>query len=72
MALTTHFLTVEEVAEYCRVNKREVYRWLKHGVRRGDVTYKLKGRQIVRGWRITMEDLEAFLEAANQPVAEQG
>ncbi len=50
------YLTVAEVAERLRVYPGTVKRWLRDG--------KLVGVQLGdrAGWRITEEDLEAFLE----------
>jgi len=48
-------LKPEEAAEILGVNPGTVRRWLREG--------KLKGVKVGRLWRITEEDLKAFIEA---------
>ncbi len=48
-------LKPEEAAEILGVNLGTVRRWLREG--------KLKGVKVGRLWRITEEDLKAFIEA---------
>jgi len=45
--------TPEEVAEYCKVTRRQVYQWLLKG--------KLSGLKAGDGWRITEGELLRFL-----------
>jgi excisionase family DNA binding protein len=45
--------TPEEVATRLKVNRRAVYQWLTSG--------KLQGLRIGQGWRVTEEDLIAFM-----------
>ena len=45
--------TPEELAEKLKVSKRAVYKWLQKG--------ELKAFKAGKMWRITREDLEAFL-----------
>jgi excisionase family DNA binding protein len=45
--------TPEEVAEKLKVKRRAVYQWLTVG--------KLAGMKVGQGWRITEEDLLAFM-----------
>ena len=45
----------EEVAEHLKVTRPTVYGWLSRG--------KLRGRRVGDLWRITENDLTAFLEA---------
>lgn len=47
-------LTVEEIAEILKVDKRLVYNLL--------TSKKLKGRKVGREWRVLREDLEAYLK----------
>lgn len=53
----TEFLTVREVAQILRISEWTVRRWLKEGKLRG---IWLSDRA---GWRISREDLQAFIEA---------
>lgn len=47
------FLTPEQVAEKLQVTTRSVYNWLRSG--------KLKGLRAGGSWRVTEDDLMAFL-----------
>jgi len=47
-------LTVEEIAEIIKVDKRLVYKLL--------TSQKLKGRKVGREWRVLREDLEAYMK----------
>jgi excisionase family DNA binding protein len=47
------FYTPEEVAARLKVSRRAVYQWLTNG--------KLHGLRAGQGWRITEEDLLAFM-----------
>ena len=53
----SRLLTVAEVADYLRVDPESVRRWLRDG--------KLLGINLGRGpgWRIRVDDLEAFIAA---------
>lgn len=46
-------LTVEEVADHCQKNEKTVRRWIKAG--------ELKAARIGREYRVSLEDLQAFL-----------
>lgn len=50
----TEFLTPEEVATICRVTRRTVYRWLEEG--------ELSAYRAGRGWRISRQQLEEFMD----------
>ncbi len=53
-------LTPTDVANHLQVNKRTVTLWLHRG--------RLRGFKIGKSWRISPDDLQAFLEArANMP-----
>ena len=53
-------LTPVDIANRLQVNERTVTQWL----RKGD----LRGFKVGKEWRVSVEDLEAFLEAgANKP-----
>ncbi len=53
-------LTPTDVANRLQVNERTVAQWLRRG--------HLRGFKIGKGWRISPDDLQAFLEAsANMP-----
>ena len=53
-------LTPLNVAEYIQINERTVTQWLREGY--------LRGFKIGNSWRVSMKDLQAFLEAgANKP-----
>lgn len=49
--------TPEEVAKRLKVSRRAVYQWLTTG--------KLVGMKAGQGWRITEEDLIAFMKSSN-------
>ncbi len=54
-------LTPTDVANRLQVNERTVTVWLRKG--------HLRGFKIGKEWRVSVEDLEAFLEAsANKPM----
>lgn len=53
--LEQELLTPEEAARYMRVSVHSVYEWLRAG--------RLKGAKAGRWWRITPDDIEAFLVA---------
>ncbi len=54
-------LTPTDVADRLQVNERTVTQWLREG--------HLRGFKIGKEWRISPEDLQAFLEAsANKPM----
>ncbi len=62
MADTMHeqLLTPHQVAERFQVNERTVTVWLREG--------HLRGFKVGKEWRISPDDLQAFLEAtANMP-----
>jgi len=52
------FMTVSEVAEYLRVGKSTVWRWIDKG--------QLPAFRIGRSWRVRREDLERYVTP--QPV----
>ncbi len=55
------FLTPTDVAHSLQVNERTVTQWLRKGY--------LRGFKIGKEWRISPDDLQAFLEAsANKPM----
>ncbi|MGI8575663.1 MAG: helix-turn-helix domain-containing protein [Egibacteraceae bacterium] len=54
--LGEHLLTVTEVAEHMRVSNMTVYRLIKAG--------ELPALQIGKNYRISSEDLTAYLDAA--------
>ncbi len=49
-------LTPTDVANHLQVNERTVTQWLRRG--------HLRGFKIGKGWRISPDDLQAFLEAS--------
>jgi excisionase family DNA binding protein len=54
-------LTPTDVANRLQVNERTVCQWLREG--------RLRGFKIGKEWRISPDDLQAFLEAsANRPL----
>ncbi len=54
-------LTPADVADRLQVNKRTVTQWLRKG--------HLRGFKVGKEWRISPDDLQAFLEAsANKPM----
>jgi len=53
-------LTVRQIAEKLQVNTETVYRWLRDG--------KLTGYRANRLWRISEQDLEAFLRQKQELV----
>ncbi len=54
-------LTPTDVADRLQVNERTVTQWLRKG--------HLRGFKIGKEWRISPDDLQAFLEAsANKPM----
>ncbi len=54
-------LTPPQVARQLQVNERTVTQWLRRG--------HLRGFKIGKEWRVSLRDLEAFLEqSANVPV----
>ncbi len=56
-------LTPVDVANRLQVNERTVTQWLRKG--------HLRGFKIGKEWRVSVEDLEAYLEAgANKPSSE--
>jgi excisionase family DNA binding protein len=58
------FLTIDQVAEILNVNKPTIYTLLRSGEMKG---LRLGGRGV---WRISEDDLQAFLDAAYQETAE--
>ena len=56
--MTTYY-TPEEVAEILKVRKHTVWNWLHEGTLKGT---KINGKI----WRITDEDLEAFIKNAGE------
>lgn len=59
------FLTIDQVAEILNVNKPTIYALLRSGEMKG---LRLGGRGV---WRISENDLQAFLDAAYQETAER-
>ncbi len=56
-------LTPVDIANRLQVNERTVTQWLRKG--------HLRGFKVGREWRVSVKDLEAFLEAsANKPSSE--
>ncbi len=56
-------LTPVDVANRMQVNERTVTQWLRKG--------HLRGFKVGKEWRVSVKDLEAFLEAgANKPSSE--
>ncbi len=56
-------LTPVDVGDRLQVNERTVAQWLRKG--------HLRGFKIRKEWRVSVKDLEAFLEAgANKPSSE--
>ncbi len=56
-------LTPVDVADRLQVNERTVTHWLRKG--------QLRGFKIGKEWRVSVKDLEAFLEAsAKKPSSE--
>ncbi len=56
-------LTPVDVANRMQVNERTVTQWMRKG--------HLRGFKVGKGWRVSVKDLEAFLEAgANMPSSE--
>lgn len=56
-----NLLTPTDVADRLQVNERTVTQWLRKG--------HLRGFKIGKEWRISPDDLQAFLEAsANKPM----
>ena len=53
-------LTVRQIAEKLQVNTETVYRWLRDN--------KLSGYRANRLWRVSEQDLEAFLKQRREPV----
>lgn len=57
--LTLPLLTVRETAEHLKVKESTIRTWIRHG--------RLRAIKFGREWRVTMKDLERFLnENANQ------
>ena len=54
-------LTVRQIAEKLQVNTETVYRWLRDS--------KLIGYRANRLWRVSEQDLEAFLQRKQKPVS---
>ncbi len=60
MKTSEKLLTPTDVANHLQVNERTVTQWLRKG--------HLRGFKIGRDWRISPDDLQAFLEvSANKP-----
>ncbi len=56
-------LTPVDIADRLQVNERTVTQWLRKA--------HLRGFKVGKEWRVSVEDLEAFLEAgANKPSSE--
>lgn len=49
------FFSIKEVAETLSVNERTIRRWISAG--------DLSAHQVGRQWRISLQDIEAFLSA---------
>lgn len=47
-------LTVEEVAEYLKMNPQVIRRWLREG--------KLPGSKIGRAWRVSKQDIDDMIK----------
>ncbi len=61
MKTSEKLLTPTDVANRLQVNERTVTIWLRKG--------HLRGFKIGKGWRISPDDLQAFLEAStNKPM----
>ena len=61
MKKSEKLLTPTDVADRLQVNERTVTQWLRKG--------HLRGFKIGKEWRISPDDLQAFLEAsANKPM----
>lgn len=55
-----HLITSAQLAEYLRVDKKTVTRWLRKGL--------LRGFKVGKEWRVSLEDLHSFMEQrANRP-----
>lgn len=61
----SQFLTIDQVAEILNVNKPTIYALLRSGEMKG---LRLGGRGV---WRISEDDLQAFLDTAYQETAER-
>ncbi len=58
-----NLLTLVDVGDRLQVNERTVTQWLRKG--------HLRGFKVGKEWRVSVKDLEAFLEAgANKPSSE--
>jgi len=57
-------LTVRQIAEKLQVNTETVYRWLRDG--------KLTGYKANRLWRVSEQDLGAFLQRRQEPSQNTG
>jgi excisionase family DNA binding protein len=57
------FYTPSEVAEKLKVNRRSVYHWLN--------TRQLKALKAGQSWRVTEEDLIAFMRRLNLPTVDE-
>jgi len=57
-------LTVRQIAEKLQVNTETVYRWLRDG--------KLTGYKANRLWRVSEQDLGAFLGRRQEPASTRG
>ncbi len=59
----TRLLTPTDIAKSLQVNERTVVRWLRNSY--------LRGFKIGKEWRVSVKDLESYLEAsANKPSSE--
>lgn len=54
--------TIEEVVALLHVTRRSIYSYIKDG--------KLKAVKIGKYWRVTQENLEAFLSTGTKPTGE--
>ncbi len=63
MMNTENLLIPVDIANRLQVNERTVTQWLRKG--------HLRGFKVGKEWRVSVKDLEAFLEAsANKPSSE--
>ncbi len=58
MSKDIEIYTLEEIAQLLQVTRRTIYTWVKDG--------KLKAFKVGRGWRVTREELDAFLNSRNK------
>lgn len=58
MSKDLEIYTLEEIAQLLQVTRRTIYTWVKDG--------KLKAFKVGRGWRVTREELDTFLNSRNK------